>query len=70
MRDRQKCANTLAGTDSREIPRHLVQSDFEHLPFQSGRMVASVQPAGIEQRSQTRVKSVISFSANQKDTRT
>ena len=42
MRDRQMCANTLAGTDSREIPRYLVQSDFEPLPFQSGRMMASV----------------------------
>ena len=53
MRDRQMCANTLEGTDSREIPRYLVQSDFEPLPFQSGRMMASVQSAGIEQRSQT-----------------
>ena len=58
MRDRQMCANTLAGNDSREIPRYLVQSDFEHLLFQSGRVMASVQSAGIEQRSQTRVKSV------------
>ena len=58
MRDRQMCANTSAGTDSREIPRFLVQFDFEPLPFQSGMMMASVQSAGIEQRSQTRVKSV------------
>ena len=55
MRDRQMCANTLAGTDSREIPRYFVQSDSEPLPFQSGRMMASVQSAGIEQRSQMRV---------------
>ena len=43
---------------SRKIPRYLVQSDFEPLPFQSERMMANVQSAGIEQRSQTRVKSV------------
>ena len=60
MRDRQMCANTLAGTDSTEIPRYLVQCNFEPLPFQSGRKMASVQSAGIEQRSQTRVKSVSS----------
>ena len=58
MRDRQMCTNTLAGTDSREIPRYLEQSDFEHLPFQIGRMMANVQSAGIKQRSQTIVNIV------------
>ena len=38
---------TLAGTDRGDIPRYLVESDFEPFPFQSGRMMAKFQSVGM-----------------------
>ena len=44
-------AKTLAGTDRSDIPRYLVQSDFELLPFQSGMIMARFQSVGYFQIS-------------------
>ena len=40
IRVRHMWAKTLAGTDRSDMPRYLVQSDFEPFPFQSGIMMA------------------------------
>ena len=42
-------AKTLAGTDRSDIPRYLVQSDFEPFPFLSGRIMARFQSVGMTQ---------------------
>ena len=49
-------AKTLAGTDRSDMPRYLVQSDFEPFPFQSGRIMARFQSVGITQYFQMSVK--------------
>ena len=49
-------AKTLAGTERSDIPRYLVQSDFEPFPFQSGRIMASFQSVGMTQYFQMSVK--------------
>ncbi len=47
----------MAGTDrSDDIPRYLVQSDFEPFPFQSGRIMARFQSVGMTQYLQMSVK--------------
>ena len=40
IRARHMWAKTLAGTDRSDMPRYLVQSDFEPFPFQCGRIMA------------------------------
>ena len=40
IRVRHMWATTLAGTDRSDMPRYLVQSDFDTFRFQSGRMMA------------------------------
>ena len=47
---------TLAETDTSDMPRYLVQSDFEPFPFQSGRIMARFQSVGITQYFQMSVK--------------
>ena len=47
---------TLAGTDKSDMPRHLVQSDFEPFPFQSGRIMAKFQSVGMTLYFQMSVK--------------
>ena len=49
-------AKTLAGTDRIDIPRYLVQSDFEPCPLQSGIIMARFQSVGMTQYFQMRVK--------------
>ena len=49
IRARHMWAKTLAGTDRSDIPRYLVQSDFEPFPFQSGRIMARFQSVGMTQ---------------------
>ena len=56
IRARHIWAKTLAGTDRSDIPRYLVQSDFELFPFQSGRIMARFQSVGIIQYFQMSVK--------------
>ena len=48
-------AKTLAGTDRSDIPRYLVQSDFEPFPFQSGIIMARFQSVGMTQYFQMSV---------------
>ena len=56
IRARHMWAKTLAGTDRSDIPRYLVQSDFEPFPFQSGRIMARFQSVGMTQYFQMSVK--------------
>ena len=49
-------AKTLAGTDKSDMPRYLVQSDFEPFPFQSGRIKAKLQSVGMTLYFQMSVK--------------
>ena len=42
--------------DRSDIPRYLVQSDFEHFPFQSGRIMARIHSVGMTQYFQMSVK--------------
>ena len=49
-------AKHLAGTDRSDIPRYLVQSDFELVPFQSGRIMARFQSVGMAQYFQMSAK--------------
>ena len=59
---RKKCsfhtcewAKTLAGTDRSDIPRYLLQSDFEPFPFQSGTLMARFQSVEMTQYFQISV---------------
>ena len=49
-------AKILAGTDRSDIPRYLVQSDFEPFPFQSGIITARFQSVGMTPYFQMNVK--------------
>ena len=49
-------AKTLAGTDRSDIPRYLVQPDFEPFPFQGGRIMARFHTVGMPQYFQMSVK--------------
>ena len=49
IRARHMWAKTLAGIDRSDIPRHLVQSDFEPFPFQSGIIMVRFQSVGMPQ---------------------
>ena len=49
-------AKTLAGTDRSDIPRYLVQYDFEPFPFHSGRIMARFQSVVMTQYFQMSVK--------------
>ena len=51
-------AKTLAGTDKIDMPRYLVQSDFEPFPFQGGRIVAKFQSVGMTLYFEMSVKRV------------
>ena len=49
-------AKTLSGTDRSDIPRYLVQSDFEPFPFHSAIIMARFQSVGMTQYFQMSVK--------------
>ena len=56
IRARHMWAKFLAGTDKNDMPRYLVQFDFEPFPFQSGRIMAKFQSVGMTLYFQMSVK--------------